>query len=66
MEDKSGNISASELRNVLLALGYRPMSVVISEVLEEVGFEDDAELNFEERRLETARDHLRKWLFHAV
>ena len=47
-QDKSGNINASELRNVLQALGYQPMRVVISEVLKEVDFESDAELDFEE------------------
>lgn len=47
-QDGSGNINASELRNVLQALGYRPMRVVIQEVLQEVDFEQDAELDFEE------------------
>eukprot|EP00913_Durusdinium_trenchii_P019740 g18556.t1 len=48
-QDGSGNINASELRNVLQALGYRPMRVVIQEVLQEVDFEQDAELDFEDR-----------------
>ncbi|CAE7546013.1 TNNC2 [Symbiodinium sp. CCMP2592] len=47
-QDSSGNISATELRDVLQALGYRPMRQVIGEVLEEVDFEHDAELDFEE------------------
>lgn len=47
-QDKSGNINASELRHVLQALGYQPMRVVIDEVLQEVDFESDAELDFEE------------------
>ncbi|CAE7217206.1 unnamed protein product [Symbiodinium pilosum] len=47
-QDGSGNINAIELRDVLQALGYRPMRQVIGEVLEEVDFEHDAELDFEE------------------
>eukprot|EP00438_Fugacium_kawagutii_P005992 Skav210871 [mRNA] locus=scaffold7397:14746:20683:+ [translate_table: standard] len=49
-QDNSGNINASELRNVLRALGYQPMRVVIQEVLQEVDFESDAELDFEAER----------------
>mmetsp|Transcript_89235 Transcript_89235/g.158214 ORF Transcript_89235/g.158214 Transcript_89235/m.158214 type:complete len:1124 (+) Transcript_89235:115-3486(+) len=47
-EDASGEINAQELSTCLTSLGYKPMRSVINEVLQEVDFESDCELDFEE------------------
>jgi Ca2+-binding EF-hand superfamily protein len=46
--DGSGRISTQEILQVLRALGYEPLGAVITEVLEEVDFESDGQLDYEE------------------
>eukprot|EP00931_Biecheleriopsis_adriatica_P087242 TRINITY_DN61739_c0_g1_i1.p1 TRINITY_DN61739_c0_g1~~TRINITY_DN61739_c0_g1_i1.p1 ORF type:complete len:1134 (-),score=333.61 TRINITY_DN61739_c0_g1_i1:38-3439(-) len=47
-KDGSGKICTRELRDVLFCLGYKFMRPVINEVLEEVDYESDRMLDFEE------------------
>eukprot|EP00931_Biecheleriopsis_adriatica_P003611 TRINITY_DN105407_c0_g1_i1.p1 TRINITY_DN105407_c0_g1~~TRINITY_DN105407_c0_g1_i1.p1 ORF type:complete len:1101 (+),score=239.35 TRINITY_DN105407_c0_g1_i1:77-3379(+) len=47
-KDNSGKIDVSELHPLLQELGYKPLRAVVDEVLEEVDYEADAELDYEE------------------